>query len=337
MLTEIDRYQEMLRCPACAQTLSFKPGEEYLECGGCGERFPVIDEIPRLLLSPLREALLKGREVDDQHDKQTRTARSFGYEWSRFPEMYSEWEQSFLEYMKPHGPEFFAGKTVLDAGCGSGRFAYYAGKYGAEVWAIDVGAAVEVTRRNTIELENVRVIQADLHSLPFAPETFDFVYSIGVLHHLTDPEAAFQSLLRYLKPGGDVQIYLYWHPEGQPVKRVLLESLALVRRLTTRLPHVVVHAFSFPAAMLAFLLFVWPYKFLRRLPRLSRFAERLPMKQYANFPFRVCVNDQFDRFSAPIENRYSKQQVTDWLRRANLNQLTISPFYGWVASGTKPK
>ena len=66
------------------------------------------------------------------------------------------------------------------------------------------------------------MIQADLHRPPFALESFDFIYSIGVLHHLPDPEAAFQNLLRYLKPQGEIQIYLYWRPEGQPIKRALL-------------------------------------------------------------------------------------------------------------------
>jgi len=60
------------------------------------------------------------------------------------------------------------------------------------------------------------------------------------------------------------------------------------------------------------------------------------MKQYANFPFRVCVNDQLDRFSAPIENRYTKQEVAGWLSRANLEQAKISSAYGWVGTGRKP-
>src|ERR1700750_1502005 len=123
--------------------------------------------------------------------------------------MYQEWEQTFLAYMQPHGPEFFKGKKVLDAGCGNGRFAHYAAKYGAEVWAMDLGPAVEVARRNTANFPHAHVVQADLHHPPFPKESFDFIYSLGVLHHLPDPEEAFQSLLKFLKPGGEIQIYLY--------------------------------------------------------------------------------------------------------------------------------
>jgi hypothetical protein len=62
----------------------------------------------------------------------------------------------------------------------------------------------------------------------------------------------------------------------------------------------------------------------------------MPMKQYARFPFRVCVNDQLDRLSAPIENRYTRDEVTDWFHRAGLEDLKVSANYGWVATGRKP-
>jgi SAM-dependent methyltransferase len=290
-----------------------------------------------MLLSPFREALLKEGEVaKDVDDRQVRTALSFGYEWTRFPEMYPEWEQNFLAYMQPHGPDFFRGKKVLDAGCGNGRFAYYASKYGAEVWAIDLGPAIDVARENTKDSVSVQVLQADLHNLPFAYESFDFIYSLGVLHHLPDPESAFHNLLRYLKPEGEVQIYLYWRPEYQPIKQALLSVVTGIRKITSRLPPAVVYLLAYPVAVVAFLFFVFPYRILKAIPGLSSIAERLPMKQYASFPFRVCVNDQLDRFSAPIENRYTRQEVRDWLNRANLQNTKVSSSYGWVGTGRKP-
>jgi ubiquinone/menaquinone biosynthesis C-methylase UbiE len=250
--------------------------------------------------------------------------------------MYDEWRRNFLAYMQPHGTDFFRGKKALDVGCGNGRFAYYAAEYGAEVWIMDLGSAIEVAQRNTARSEAVYVVQADLHCPPFAPESFDFIYSIGVLHHLPDPEAAFQGLLPFLKPGGEIQIFLYWKPEGQPVKQALLAGVAAVRKVTTRLPHQAVYLLSFPAALAAFTFFVWPYKVLRRIPGCKALAERIMMKQYASLPFRVCVNDQFDRFSAPIEKRYYRAEVEDWLKRAGLENINVKASYGWVATGCKP-
>ncbi len=333
---------ETLRCPACLKRVDLNDGAvsdteggAVLACVRCGHDYPILDGIPRMLLSPLKEALLNSGEVRGTNAKQVKTAFSFGYEWQNFPEMYAEWEKQFFDYMQPRTEEFFKGKKVLDAGCGNGRFAFYAAKYGAEVWAIDLGPAVEVAQRNVEPFENAHVIQADLHQPPFALESFDFIYSIGVLHHLPDPEAAFHNLLRYLKPGGEIQIYLYWKPEGQRMKQVLLAAVNFLRGITTRLPHAAVLTLAFPAAFAAHLFFVWPYELFRSVPPLRGFAEKFPMKQYAAFPFRVCVNDQLDRFSAPIENRYTKREVSEWLQRAGLGSVRVEASYGWIGSGRK--
>lgn len=325
---------ETLRCPKCHSVLSFSADNE-LRCGSCSITFPITNGIPRMLLSPFREALLGNGAASGKDAKQVETALSFGFEWQRFPEMYGEWEQQFLDYMQPHAAEFFRGKKVLDAGCGNGRFAYYATKYGAEVWAIDLGPAVEVANVNTASAGQAQVVQADLHNPPFALESFDFIYSIGVLHHLPDPEVAFRNLLRFLKPGGEVQIYLYWKPERQPIKALLLNGVAAARQITTRLPHSAVYALAYPSAVAAFMFFVWPYKVMKQVTPLKGLAEELPMKQYASFPFRVCVNDQLDRFSAPIENRYTKADVEKWLERAGLLSPQVAEAYGWVATGRK--
>jgi SAM-dependent methyltransferase/uncharacterized protein YbaR (Trm112 family) len=332
MRSEIERLLETLRCPSCRNCLS-TAGDE-LHCQQCDVSYPIVDGIPRMLSPALRDALTGEVAATGRDAKQVETALSFGYEWRRFPEMYDEWERQFLDYMQPHGSEFFRGKKVLDAGCGNGRFAYYASKHGADVWAIDLGPAVEVARRNT-EPVKVQVVQADLHNPPFALESFDFIYSIGVLHHLPDPEVAFRNLLRFLKPGGEVQIYLYWKPEKRPIKALLLSGVTGARRLTTRLPHPAVYLLAYPAALLAFLCFVWPYRIMKRVPLLQRIAEELPMKQYASFPFRVCVNDQLDRLSAPIENRYTRAEVQNWLSRAALEAPRVGENFGWVATGRK--
>jgi SAM-dependent methyltransferase/uncharacterized protein YbaR (Trm112 family) len=333
MVSDPNSFIETLRCPQCRGELLLS-ADQNLKCPSCKLSYPIVNGIPRMLLPALRDALAGEVSATGTDAKQVETALSFGFEWTRFPEMYAEWEKQFLDYMQPHGPDFFRGKKILDAGCGNGRFAYYASKYGADVWAIDLGPAVEVARRNT-ELVNVKVVQADLHNPPFALESFDFIYSIGVLHHLPDPEVAFRNLLRFLKPGGEIQIYLYWKPERRPIKALLLSGISGTRRLTTRLPHKAVYLLAYPAAVIAFLLFVWPYRILKRLPLFKRLAEELPMKQYASFPFRVCVNDQLDRLSAPIENRYTLADVQNWLARASLESPIVGENFGWVATGRK--
>jgi hypothetical protein len=146
----------------------------------------------------------------------------------------------------------------------------------------------------------------------------------------------FHDLLRYLRPGGEIQIYVYWRPEGQPVKRFLLAGVSAVRKVSTRLPHGLLYGLSYPLAALALLGFVLPYRTLRAVRALAPLAERLPMRQYARYPFRVCVNDQFDRFSAPLERRYTRREVEEWLGRAGLEEVRVFPNWGWPGSGRKP-
>lgn len=336
------KLQSSLHCPCCSAELYEGDGE--LTCGVCDVSYPILRGTPRLLVPALQQKLLpevrQGTNrigaVDRATEAKVRTAASFGYEWQRFHQLRDEWERNFLEYMQPRGPEFFQGKTVLDAGCGTGRHAYYAASFGAQVTAVDLSDAIDVARANTASTGRVRTVQADLYNLPFPEESFDFIYSVGVLHHLPDPEGAFRNLLRYLKPGGEALVYLYWWPERQPVKRSLLACVSALRLVTTRLPHGLLYWLSYPLALSAYAGFVLPYRFLKGVPGCLSFAEQLPMKQYASYPFQVCVNDQFDRFSAPIENRYTRAAVQGWMERAGLEEATVLPNWGWLGSGRKP-
>lgn len=340
-----------LRCLECGGDLA--TAADVLQCAGCGERYPILRSTPRLLSRGLRDRLLSTPGVRDRAGSRggrgepgpgergetqvkLRTAASFGFEWQHFAALRPEWERNFLAYMQPRSAEFFRGKRILDAGCGTGRHAYYAASYGAEVVAVDLSDAIDVARENTWAIGRVTTIQADLYRLPFADESFDFIYSIGVLHHLPDPEAAFRNLLRYLKPGGEIQIYLYWQPVDQPLKRAMLSLVTAMRAVTTRLPHRLLYLLSHLLGAGVYGGFVLPYRLLRAARVTARLAERMPMRQYAGYPFRVCVNDQFDRFSAPIERRYTREEVEGWLRDAGLTEARVLPNWGWLGSGRKP-
>lgn len=329
--TPVTAWKELV-CPTCKCNLIVVSDSQdpLLVCTVCSEAFPVVNGIPRLLTkanlhNPIR------------HDQtlEVRTAKSFGFEWTHFSEMYPEWEGNFLDYMSPLTSDSFRGKKVLDAGCGIGRHAYYAAHYGGEVWAVDISDAVEVAAKNTLGTA-ARVVQADLNHLPFREKSFDLVYSVGVLHHLPDPDRAFRYLLRFVKPGGEFRMFLYWAPEGQLFKRLLLKAVGALRVLTVRLPLRVLYPLSYVAAFFVWTCFVWPYRVLNRVPSLSTVAERLPLRQYSRYPFRTCVNDQFDRLSAPLERRYTRVEVEDFLKSAGLEEINVFPNFGWVASGRKP-
>ncbi|HEX8135967.1 MAG TPA: methyltransferase domain-containing protein [Pyrinomonadaceae bacterium] len=366
------RLLQLIVCPLCGGALSSEIFERntdneistgLLSCA-CGSVYPVIGGIPRLLPPDLQGMLWEmhpdfferhasrlparllpkeAKKKSDGEDSATRaqreTARSFGYEWQAFSEMLPEYEANFRWYFERFAEDSFKGALVLDAGCGTGRHTFYMARSGArEVVAMDFSQAIEVAAYNNRENRNTHFVQADIYHPPFRPRTFDFLYSLGVLHHLPDPEQGFRTLLPLLREDGFLNIYLYWNLEGEPRwRRLALSGVTQVRRVTTRMPHALLKKLSWLIAVGFELGLVTPARTLSRFPATRRLAERVPLGHYRKYSFRVLYTDQFDRFSAPIENRYSRAEVTEWFERAGLADVVILGGQGWRASARRPQ
>lgn len=334
LITELGEGARRLRCLTCENPLEFEPTSAQLSssrptglltCTGCPASYPVIDGTARMLTDDTRpraeSAIVR------------RTSDSFAYEWECFGVMREEWAKNFADYMRPHTPESLEGKTVLDIGAGSGRHSIHAAGAGAHVIAVDLGDSIDVARRNLPA--SVLTVQADAERLPFAPGSFDLVMSIGVLHHLPDTERALRSIARYAKPGGHVHVYLYWMPQ-QRWHRATLRLVSALRRFTVRLPHRVLHALCYPLAAVLQVTLVAPYRALRHRPRSAATVAALPLKSYADYPFSVLVNDQFDRFSAPLERRFTADEVRVAMQGAGLEDVVVLPNHGWIGDGRCP-
>jgi SAM-dependent methyltransferase len=320
-----------------------------LRCTGCGEEYPNVAGTVRMLDPGLRERLAsdypeaqvlphpatRGRSdrLDPEQVVKQRTGASFAYEWQHFGDRRPEWEKNFEDYMRPHAPADFRDRLVLDVGAGSGRHSGEAARLGARVVAVDIGGSIDVARRNLPT--EVLTVQADAERLPFPPGSFDFVIAIGVLHHLPDPERGLRKIVPFARPGGTVHIYLYWLPPMRS-HRAVLRVVAWIRHITARLPHPLLHLLCYPLAAVLYASVVVPYRVLRRHARTVGLARRLPLKMYADYPFGVLVNDQFDRFSAPLEHRYLESEVRDMLIRSGLTAVTVLPRAGWLGDGRVP-
>ena len=273
------------------------------------------------------------RFVDVPEDPAARrTQASFGYEWTHFNDWRPSGDTNFNDYFDGVNLASLRGSVVLDAGCGMGRHARHIAPFAGRVVAVDFSRAIDQAARNTADVGNVDCVQADLLALPLADESFDFIYSIGVLHHLDDTTRALRGLVRKLRPGGRLRVYLYWKRHGW--KGRLLRVATVARGVTTRMPFAALRACCRVLSVGLFGFVVLPYRVLSRLGVAAH--EDWPLFVYSKYPFNVLYNDQFDRFSAPIEKRYDPEEVKGLLEGAGLTDVAVRRCFGWVADGTKP-
>ena len=119
--------------------------------------------------------------------------------------------EPFGRFMKP---EYVQGKDVLEVGCGMGTHASMLARAGARLTAIDLTErAIAVTRRR-FELFNLQgnIQRADAEQMPFADQSFDCVWSWGVIHHSSQFERCLAEVARVLRPGGRLMLMVYYRP-----------------------------------------------------------------------------------------------------------------------------
>lgn len=301
----------LLRCTSCKALLVNSEGG--LSCSACGRRFPEVRGVLRFVA--------EGNYAD-----------SFGYQWRRFQRTQlddADGNMSERDFIRKTGlqPEDLKGKLVLDVGCGMGRFAEVATRWGARVIGIDLSAAAEVAAKNLADREFV-AFQADVFSLPFAPESFDCIYSMGVLHHTPDCEKAVKTLPQYLKPGGTLAVWLYsgynkWYRFSDQY-----------RKITHRLSPRVLHGFF----RVAVPFFYWLDRGLRVIPLIGKPVAGLvhhvfPVNRHRDPEIRVL--DTLDWYSPKYQSKHTYEQVFRWFESCGLESLSVGNFAVGVR-GRKP-
>lgn len=321
---------EFLACPDCHADLELTgaqmDGQEImtgtLACTGCALRYPVSGGIPRFT-----ELHSRGHEE---------TAQAFGYQWKRYSEMDARYRRQFLDWIRPVEEDFFDGKVVLEGGCGKGRHTMLAAEFGARaVLAIDLSEAVDAAFANVRHLPNAHVIQADLNHPPVKP-VVDYAFSVGVLHHLPDPERGFRALVSRLSPGGHVSAWVY----GREGNGWIVHLVTPAReRVTSRLPYRVLgplaHVLTMP---------LWAAtQLLYRPTRGTALGRALPYNGYlgyiADLGFREQRTIVHDHLIAPIAFYLRQDEFAAWFERAGLDGVRIEHHNGnsWRGFAQMPK
>lgn len=253
--------------------------------------------------------------MDNMHaSPDTATAAAFSSSWNNLPPGSVYTLDQILDWFAPVQLEGLRGKQVLELGCGGGSILTHILSYGPELAVgVELGDSVFAAERNLsyTQKTNWRIIQGDLCS--FESEGFDFVYCIGVLHHLKNPYEGFLSVLRNTKPGGSFHCWVYAH-EGNMVVRLFVEPL---RRICSNMPWwLTKYGVALPFSALYFLY----AKLLCTLP--VKISEQFPLGSYSLWigkrEFRFFHHVAFDQLVTPQTTYIKKDTIEIWLRQTTL-------------------
>lgn len=208
-----------LRCIEHAEPLAPEGGATRIEDApalacprGC--RHPVVKGIPRFV------------GLDSY-------ASGFGLQWNAFRKTQldshtgTSVSRDRLTRCLGGSLEAVRGRSVLEVGCGAGRFTELLLGAGARVLACDLSSAVEANYANCSAWPEYFVCQADARRIPVAPHTFDYVVCLGVIQHTPNPEETIAALARYVCPGGMLVIDHYSHNYALTLPRRLLRGLLI--------------------------------------------------------------------------------------------------------------
>jgi ubiquinone/menaquinone biosynthesis C-methylase UbiE len=271
-----------------------------------------------------------------------RVIGGFGREWSTFRQdadhlsleqrqaIFDDYFRIFPWHLLPPG-----GGVGLDVGCGTGRWSVLVAPRVQHLHLLDPSAeALSIARQNLDSANNVTYHLHSVGNIPLPAQSLDFAFSLGVLHHVPDTQAAVAAIADKLKPNAPFLVYLYYALDNRPIwYRLLWRITDVVRFVVSRLPDLLRLIISQIIATVIY----WP---LARLARFftqhGRSPSSLPLSYYADKSFYVMQTDAYDRFCTRLEKRFHRCEVEHMLTRAGFKDITFSktqPF--WCAVGVK--
>lgn len=332
----------------CRNCCCIEIKEGMLECKH-DHIFPIVNYIPRMLpdafcgldsyleeykqLLPIDkiEKRIEGKETRKFAGIQRSTSRSFGYEWLRYDVDLGKENREIFFSDSQINEESLKGKVILDAGCGMGRYTRIAGSMGDEIIGVDLSQSIlkayQITRNNPF----AHIVQGDILHLPFREKQFDIIYSLGVLHHTPDARQSFLSLTRYIKKEGIISIWVYGtagkfhdfktNPLREERQRYTKSNMA--KRLHWFI--VYVREIVFKTVRLVTTRMYVPLLYLLCYPLAA--IGKVPLLKYLTASvhknWRVRLQENFDWFSPQYQSHHTKEEVLDWFKEAELDNVSI--------------
>ena len=276
-----------LRHPNTGVRLNVDSSGDFVSDPDSNKTWPIQNGIPRF--------------VDDQHLK------SFGDQWTTYEVAHDDEDKATFAAKTGIQLEQLDGLRVLDAGCGGGRYSRICGEAGATVIGADHSRAVDKATSLCSHLPDVSFVQADLKQLPLEKESFDFVFSIGVMHHDVNTRAVFDSVAKLVCPGGRFSVWLY--RRNQWWQEAINSGL---RAITTRTPAAALKPFCHAGAIMGGTPIV-----NRTLNKLINFSA------HPSYENRVC--DTFDWWAPKYQHHHTVDELSGWFHEAGFDALRVLP------------
>jgi len=261
---------------------------------------------------------------------QHQTINDFGEQWSRYrdSEGFYGSQELFSDILYPFlSPEQIRDCKVAEIGSGAGRIVNMLLRAGAgHIVAVEPSDAFEVLCHNILKPEKVICLKITGDRLP-PYENLDYVFAIGVLHHIPNPNPVVEAVFRALRPGGRFFVWLYGR-EGNIFYLVLLKPL---RTVTKHLPHFVL------AALVEII--YWPVALYIRLCHVLP----LPMREYMLTVFEKFSPAKrklaiYDQLNPSYAKYYTRREAEELLTTKKFMNVSVHHRHGysWTVIGTKP-
>lgn len=320
---------DILACPGCipntAGELALSEAVEshgriqsgVLTCRDCQRQYPVRNFVPRFLDD-------RGLDQGSLAENQAGIAANFGEAWKLYAEdrtrrkqvIHPYTEAQFLDWIDPLSPDDFKNRLVLDLGSGLGGFTAFSAGFGATLSVgLEISGAVDAAVPLLLEYKNLSFVQGDIFHPPFKPGCFDLVYSIGVLHHLPEPQAGFHEAAKLPGPGGG-QLFIWVY--GRENNSFVVWVIDPLRKFFSRLPvSIVRHLVAFPLSVMLYMLLVSLYQ-----PGLQKLLGWLPYCDYfqwlRRYGFHYTWGMVTDQLIPPETHYHSREELTGWFEAAGL-------------------
>jgi ubiquinone/menaquinone biosynthesis C-methylase UbiE/uncharacterized protein YbaR (Trm112 family) len=295
--------------------------------------YPIYQGVPRLLLfthplikifcaefdSLLVDFFAKGYQfsTDASVPGERNVLASFSNEWTDYgynEEVY--WGQSTKVYNESlyatlhHEKQSLTNKIILEVGIGSGGSAnYMTSRFDCTLVGVDLGYSVDVAYQTFNKNPFFHIVQASVFNLPFQDNSFDFVYSHGVIHHTFNTRKAFDQLCRFPKSEGRLYMWVYSFLNEQRTlkRRIIMIMERLIRPWCSLLPGWMQTIVLIPLAPL--------YIFHQNTFHTSA------RHGMAKYNWREAMHAARDRFTPKYIHRHSEEEVMTWFSQNSFRDI----------------